>query len=768
MGDVLHSSAHHTTTSNGYNQPKSTTATKSQPTSSIKSQNLNNGLNKQNTTRKLVIKNFQRPSLPDNYLEITWRKLEEAVVAIQQSHPISTSLEELYNAVENVCSYKMASELYKNLETICENYVKSNVDQFIEVDFDYQHFLKKLDDCWQSHCRQMIMVRSIFLFLDRTYVLQNQSVSSIWDLGLDLFRNHIVINVNVKDRTVDGLLTLIERERNGESVDRSLLKSLLRMLSDLQIYADMFEGKFLKATEDLYSLEGQRLMEEQEVPAYLAHVDKRLSEENQRLLHYLDHTTQRYLIQTVEKQLINEHLSNILQKGLEQMLDRFNVKEISLLYNLLARVKDGLNELCKNFNLYIKKKGKVIVTNPDKDKTMVQELLDFKDRMDTVVNDCFQQNEKFANSLKEAFENFINIRPNKPAELIAKFVDSKLRVGNKEITEEELERLLDKIMVLFRFIHGKDVFEAFYKKDLAKRLLVDKSASIDAEKSMLSKLKQECGAGFTSKLEGMFKDIELSKELMKSFKAYLKNINPPGNIEMSVNVLTTGYWPTYEQMKVTLPVDMLQYRELFKKFYLNKHSGRNLQWQPNLSHVKMKALFPFGAKELEVSLFQGIVLLLFNDNDERDLEYIKNATAIEDIELRRTLQSLACGKIRVLNKVPKSKEVNDGDKFVFNSEFKNHRCRLTINQIQLKETQEEQENTQERVLQDRHYQIDAAIVRIMKTRKTLTHNLLISELYTQLSFPVKPADLKKRIESLIERDYLERDKENNNLYHYVA
>ncbi len=39
-------------------------------------------------------------------------------------------------------------------------------------------------------------------------------------------------------------------------------------------------------------------------------------------------------------------------------------------------------------------------------------------------------------------------------------------------------------------ISGKDVFEAFYKKDLAKRLLVGKSASVDAEKSMLSKLKQ--------------------------------------------------------------------------------------------------------------------------------------------------------------------------------------------------------------------------------------------------------------------------------------
>ena len=93
-----------------------------------------------------------------------------------------------------------------------------------------------------------------------------------------------------------------------------------------------------------------------------------------------------------------------------------------------------------------------------------------------------------------------------------------LQAGNKAATEEELEALMDRVMVLFRFINGKDVFEAFYKKDLAKRLLLGKSASIDAEKSMISKLKTECGSGFTSKLEGMFKDMELSKDIMISFR----------------------------------------------------------------------------------------------------------------------------------------------------------------------------------------------------------------------------------------------------------
>lgn len=60
------------------------------------------------------------------------------------------------------------------------------------------------------------------------------------------------------------------------------------------------------------------------------------------------------------------------------------------------------------------------------------------------------------------------------------------------------------------------------------------------------------------------------------------------------------------------------------------------------------------------------------------------------------------------------------------------------------EQQEEQAACQERVFQDRQYQIDAAIVRIMKMRKQLTHNLLISELFEQLKFQVKVSFLVMR------------------------
>jgi cullin-4 len=101
----------------------------------------------------------------------------------------------------------------------------------------------------------------------------------------------------------------------------------------------------------------------------------------------------------------------------------------------------------------LKKSGTVIVNDPARDQQMVEELLAFKKRMDDLLQNAFNKNEAFGNTLKESFESFINKRPNKPAEMIAKHVDSILKIS-KGVTESEMENVLDRCLVLFRFIHG--------------------------------------------------------------------------------------------------------------------------------------------------------------------------------------------------------------------------------------------------------------------------------------------------------------------------
>lgn len=99
------------------------------------------------------------------------------------------------------------------------------------------------------------------------------------------------------------------------------------------------------------------------------------------------------------------------------------------------------------------------------------------------------------------FEHFLNLNKRSP-EYLSLFIDDKLKKGVKGLSDAEVESVLDKSMILFRFLQEKDAFEEYYKRHLARRLLNQKSASDDSEKMMISKLKSECGCQFTSKLEG--------------------------------------------------------------------------------------------------------------------------------------------------------------------------------------------------------------------------------------------------------------------------
>ncbi|EPB74347.1 cullin family protein [Ancylostoma ceylanicum] len=706
-----------------------------------------------------------------------WLTLEASINAIQTKQHVTTSLEQLYKVVESLCENKMARSTYDKLLENVRKWIRSFRDDLSEKSSaGGVEFMKAIESLWSDYCQQMILIRNVFLYLDRTFILENIDESPIWESSLVIFREEIVLYGCVLKKLVDGILGCIAGERAGDQVDRSLLRALLRMLRTLDLYKQSFEEEFLANTSVHYTHESMSLVRTLETVEFLLYVERRLKEENERVDFYLDESTRAPLLTRAEKCMISDHMQEVVDNGLASLLNDNRVQDVSRLYSLLSRVEGGVALLKTGFSSYIKKVGKAMIMDPQRDQNMVEDLMAFKDKLDVFVDTCFGSEDermKFAQAEKDAFDYFINTRGNKPAELIAKYMDARLRSANKEASDEQLDQLMNKVITLFRFIQGKDVFEVFYKKDLAKRLLLGRSASVDAEKIMLSKLRQECGAGFTQKLEGMFRDMELSKDLGVAFRNYTLHESSLGRldeiVECNVSVLTMGQWPAYETVQVTLPKQLNACLQLYEKFYDSRHTGRKLQWQPRLGQCVLKANFRPGCdKELKVSLFQAIVLLLFNNQPSWTAADIMMATKLEQKEFVRTMVSLSCAKVRVLVKTPMNKEIKDDDVFTVNNDMKEMRFRIRISEVQMKETEEEYKAVEEEVNQDRQYQIDAAIVRVMKTRKKLNHQLLISELFAQLRFPVRAADLKKRIGSLMERDYLRRCDEDPNAYQYVA
>lgn len=729
--------------------------------------------------KKLVIQPFKtQPKLPDNFFEVTWEVLEKAVRAVNTKTAASTGKEELYRAVEDLCLHKLSNKIYEKLRIECEAYINEKVDSLCGHSSDHWLFLELCDNIWRDHCEHMITIRNIFLYLDRSYAVQTPGVLPLWDMGLSLYRARLKTRPDVEMSAVIAILAVINEERLGCAVDRGLLRRILRMFSTLEIYRESFEVPYIEDSRRFFTNEGNRIVENMDAAQFLAHVEHRLNQANDMVASYLDVATKHPLIESIETCLLAPHAIHIVEKGAPLLLEENRQSDLKRMIQLLERV-NCTESLRVVWNSFIRLVGGGIVSDEQKDKTMVEELLAFMDRLDDILRNAFSMQDIFKTSMKSAMEHVVSSRPRAPAELLAKFVDKKMR-GERGVSDTEVEAVLDKVMTLFQRLQAKDMFEAFYKKSLAKRLLLGKSANYDLEKSMLSKLKTECGANFTGKMEGMFADVELSKGVMNQFSVWAQSApntvtavpptGSPRSLEASYQVLTTGFWPSYPTLEVTVPAEIQAHQDQFSQYYASKYQGRRLLWQHSLGRCVVIGRFPKGRKELELSFFQTIILLCFNKHDRLSLTQIKEYTKLEGGELTRTLQSLACGVIglRVLTKSPKGKDVADTDEFSYNSDFTNKLFRIKINTIQLKDTVEEAEKTHDEVFRDRQYQVDAAIVRIMKARKQLTHNTLMAELMSQLRFPVRPADLKKRIESLIEREFLDRHREESSTYIYLA
>lgn len=274
-----------------------------------------------------------------------------------------------------------------------------------------------------------------------------------------------------------------------------------------------------------------------------------------------------------------------------------------------------------------------------------------------------------------------------------------------------------------------------------------------------ARLQIECGYQFTQKLEGMFMDIRVSTDTMDMYKNHVAQTSvraplalafqpfshrsrlaaPPPPLqqqppfELAVTVLTATFWPGVSQKQLaSFPPALAERCTHFEKFYHSRHSGRRLTWQTGQGTADVRVRFTARTHELNVSTLALIVLLLFEELDDgeelgyevrrRDprvgltislthlsplLQDIQAATQIPHAELARTLQSLACGKYRVLTKFPKGREVATTDTFAFNDAFTAPLVKIKIAMVASKvETTEERIETNDKVMEDRRHMIE--------------------------------------------------------------
>ncbi|KAA3681091.1 cullin 5 [Paragonimus westermani] len=591
--------------------------------------------------------------------------------------------------------------------------------------------------------------------------------SSVRKLMMETWKSKIY--EEIRFRLINSAVHLIGCERRGQVIDSDRV------------------GGFRNSCADLSNITGMEKLD------YLSELVKAYIEDMENYF--------RPLIAAY----IQEHgIRDQLLAEVPKLLRENNMDMLKQFYDLVHRIPNGSEHICHHFEPFVNQTGlesiKANAESKVKDASKyVNLLLELYNRYTTIVDTAFYNDPLLLASRDRAYQEIVNStiyatdipsslrsgvrRPESQCpELLASYCDLMLRksTANRRLSSEEVEKMLDNVLLVLKYVNSKDIFMRFYKTHLMRRLLLGVSTDNELEKVMVDRLRNVgMPAEQLNKLSRMFQDMQLSHDLTISFKNTYRStsgsspISPTGslslmsttsaNVDMiNILILTSGSWVLQSERKasICLPSELEDFLPQIEDFYHKKHQGRNLIWQHHLSHGVVLFTSDRGRFELELTAHQLVILYAWNQRfDQRlNLDSLITATSMQDSELRRT--------VWVIYLVP----VGLPRFFVSKSGKSQARRRLNlIGRLQLTQEATNEDETMA-IVKLRHLRAEEGIVKILKARKRLSFNELYNELVELLRFQFVPSKrlIKEVLEGLIDGQYVQRDDVDKNMFVYMT
>ncbi|KAK4840714.1 hypothetical protein QYF36_016292 [Acer negundo] len=211
----------------------------------------------------------------------------------------------LYETIYNMCTQKpshdYSQQLYEKYRESIEEYITSTVLPSIREKHD-EFMLRELVKRWANHKVMVRWLSRFFHYLDRTFI-PRRSLPPLNEVGMTCFRDLVYLELNGKVR--DVVISLIDQEREGEQIDRALLKNVLDIFVEIGMgqmdhYENDFEDAMLKDTAAYYSRKASNWILEDSCPDYLLIAEECLTWEKDRVAHYLHSSS--------EPKLLEDHL----------------------------------------------------------------------------------------------------------------------------------------------------------------------------------------------------------------------------------------------------------------------------------------------------------------------------------------------------------------------------------------------------------------------------------------------------------------------------
>ncbi|KAL8274169.1 hypothetical protein Esti_002011 [Eimeria stiedai] len=470
-------------------------------------------------------------SLSDEEAERMWICLRDAFQQIFNHNAASLSFEELYRYAYTLVLHKRGQKLYEGAYFCLEAQLRE-VAASLQGQEEEDAFLKMLLKRWNEHAVNLGLASDVLMYLDKNFVPQHR-LTPVYAMGMQLFYHVVLREASIRARLRDRLLGLVLADRNGEKVDLEPLRQAVHMLISLHasvgqaVYTEEFEAPFLAATRAFYEEESERYVRGASATDFLKQAREALLlfSPTKKVAAVLNEQTGAPLSQLLYELWIGAHYASITAdeaSGGPFLIRNNHIEDLHRMFCLFSRVREAVERLQSMMRKCLEEEGQAILNDPGKSKdavSFVSFFLSLKNKYLRIVKGAFCDSQGFHATMKSAFEGFLCAEPRSPC-FLASYLDEFFRKGAKTASDQEVQETLEGLLALFRYLRDKDVFAAYYKQLLSRRLLQNRTANIEAEKDFVDRLRAECGQQYTAKLESMFRDLLVAGQLRAEFSKY--------------------------------------------------------------------------------------------------------------------------------------------------------------------------------------------------------------------------------------------------------
>ncbi|KAL4711200.1 hypothetical protein ACJJTC_019041 [Scirpophaga incertulas] len=759
----------------------------------------------------------------------TWATLKETVAGVVGLQTIERSVwNTRFSDVYALCvahPEPLADKLYDETKNFLEEHVSGLLQRVrgnttLESCDHNDGLLARYVSAWREYSQGVAYLNSLYSYLNLQHVKRQKvcdaeliygsaaTVSTpehdarqleVGELGLVIWERVLVrpLASALSSRMVSGLAEA--RGRTLDPAHADVLKQAIHSTVHVQsflvrqplaLYQSLVLEPYLENAAQTHAKLAADLLRDNDISHYMQHILEGLEREMNLGRRFLHSSSLEAVRGCYEKAAVEAHLPSLhahtdqlmLEASTESPLSEQRRSDLRRMYALLRPLgAEALKPLVEAALNAATKDGHALLQAPhSKDEAhwhFVTAMLTLHCKYSALFSDVFCGAQPFMGALDKACSAVVNSRPSpdqtaRAPELLARYCDCLLR--KKVASEAEADDKLSAAIVVFKYVDDKDVFQKYYARALARRLIHQLSVSMEQEEAMINRLKAACGYEFTNKLHRMFTDVAVSADLNAKFQQHLRENHVTNTTGFFIQVLQAGAWPLGGAMAPLAPPPQLEKpARLFEAFYRASFSGRRLAWLHHLCTGDLRAKYTSRPLHVSASTPQCAILLHFENVDTASVRDLQDVVQLTDDSWGRHAKPIVEVGLLTL-----SGDLDDETATLslnLNFSSKRTKIRLTCagapNQPGAAAGPAGADDAAAAHCDDdRKMYLQAALVRIMKQRKILRHTELIQEVVAQArgSFAPSVAMIKKCIEALIDKQYLERAPGTLDTYSYLA